>query len=102
MSKLIGICPKCLEVKELSRHHVFPRRWFERKEIFILCRQCHNQIEFIISERERGKKLQEHIYLEIIKSFLKKKPRRLIFVRRDKNRINGSRSLIKNTISSAV
>ncbi len=105
MSKFVGICPKCLEIKELSKHHVFPRRWFKRKEIILLCRECHNNIELIISQRERGKVLKEYIYLEIIKSFLNKKPRKVIFVRRKK--INGSvtrqMTFIKNiAISSAV
>lgn len=92
MSKLVGICPKCLELKELSRHHIFPRRWFKRKEIIFFCRECHNNIEFIISQRERGKVLPEYIYLEIIKSFLQKKARKILYVRRVK-KMNGSKTL---------
>lgn len=93
MSKLVGICPKCLELKELSRHHIFPRRWFKRKEIIFFCRECHNNIEFIISQRERGKVLPEYLYLEIIKSFLQKKARKLIFIKREIKKTNGSKLL---------
>jgi hypothetical protein len=91
MSKLVGVCPKCLEIKELSRHHVFPRRWFKRKEIIFFCRQCHNEVEYIISIRERGRPLDEHVYVSIIKSFLRGKSRKIIFVKRNGQKINGSK-----------
>ncbi len=90
MSKRLGLCPKCLEIGELTRHHIFPRRWFKRKEIIYLCRTCHNDIENIIYKREKDKQLKEHVYVKIIKSFLVKKTRRVIFVRRNGQKKNGS------------
>lgn len=71
MSQLVGLCPNCFEIKQLSRHHIYPKRYFKRPFIVLLCRKCHNDIELIISNRERGKKLREDIYYNIVVSFLK-------------------------------
>ena len=68
-----GYCPKCRELKQLTRHHIMPSQWYKReklKPICHLCRDCHDDIEVIIRDREKGKKLTKKVYLEILLSFL--------------------------------
>lgn len=52
-----GICPVCLQEKELTMHHVVPRCYVKRIDrankrpelfginMFWVCRECHNKIE---------------------------------------------------------
>ena len=73
MTVRFGLCPRCLELKQLTRHHIYPKRWFKKdheQPICYLCRDCHNDIEYILWCREKGKKLKKHVYLNILISFL--------------------------------
>jgi hypothetical protein len=51
-----GICPKCLTLKPLTKHHVLPKRHFgcgDRSPILFLCRECHDLIELLIPFERR-------------------------------------------------
>ena len=45
-----GICPKCKRPKKLTRHHVYPKRFFRKKRptVLYLCRKCHDKLELQI------------------------------------------------------
>jgi 5-methylcytosine-specific restriction endonuclease McrA len=65
-----GLCPRCLYIRELTRHHIFPRRFFgdwKNSPIMFLCRTCHDKIEKLIPENE---KLHKDDYLQIAREFL--------------------------------
>jgi len=75
MSLVYGLCPKCMELKVLTKHHIFPKRYLSKRAsptYLHLCRECHNDLEYLISKRERGRQLKNHVYLNIAISFLKK------------------------------
>lgn len=65
-----GICPKCKEVKELTNHHIYPKRFygnqFSRRKLLI-CRTCHNTLETFIPQRE---KMPDKFYQSIVDLFL--------------------------------
>ena len=70
-----GKCPKCGDEKSLSRHHILPKRWFKCNEICLICRSCHNDLEFVIMTQETINsktpvKLKKHRYYEILINFL--------------------------------
>ena len=48
----IGICPKCGEMKKLTKHHVLPKRHFgngkKNPERLLICRECHDDLERLI------------------------------------------------------
>ena len=67
MSKHLGKCPKCLEVKCLTRHHIHPKRFFYDSPIFWLCRECHDALELNIPVKP---KLKESEYELILKKFM--------------------------------
>ena len=67
----IGVCPRCLHIRGLSKHHMFPKRFFgngngNRSTLF-LCLECHELIEDIIPF---SVKLRKEQYLEIHRLFL--------------------------------
>ena len=101
-----GTCELCKrEDQRLTRHHLIPRtrhrnkrnkREFSREDvhsrILMICRDCHNQIHAVISEKElersynTAEKLLEHP--EIVKFVTwiqRRKPRGRIPVRRKKS-----------------
>ena len=62
-------CPKCRVLRKMTGHHVFPRRFFGRKNnqtIFLLCRGCHDKLHRIIPDR----RLPKHRSLDILLRFL--------------------------------
>ena len=62
-------CPKCKVEKMLTRHHVYPVRHFGRKdnkEVFLLCRKCHDALEKLIP----FERMVRDFYPVIIQSFL--------------------------------
>ena len=73
-----GFCPKCKKQKiSLTRHHILPKRWFHCKQICLICRKCHNDLETVILKRElEGSEdkqpviLQKYLYYEILHDFL--------------------------------
>jgi hypothetical protein len=69
--KKFGLCPKCLEMKNLTFHHIFPLRFFKNKRngaILMLCRDCHTELEFLIPQKPR---LSKEEYIKICINFLK-------------------------------
>jgi len=72
-----GLCPKCLELKELERHHIKPKRFYSKdntQPILYICTNCHREIEGIILKREkvngRQKKLDREEYIRIATNFI--------------------------------
>lgn len=64
------ICPKCGEKRVATRHHVFPRRFFGKKnnhEVVHLCRACHNRLELLIPRYEQ---MPREWYQSLITKFL--------------------------------
>jgi hypothetical protein len=50
-----GICAKCLHLRELTKHHVLPRRTFNSgrdSPILHVCRSCHDIIDAMTEGRE--------------------------------------------------
>ena len=71
-----GFCPKCCGVRELTKHHVYPKR-FRRKNntILLLCRDCHDEIEKILP----FEKLEFDTYVAITSFWLKGGRPRVVF-----------------------
>ena len=74
MSNLVGLCPKCFHVRCLTKHHVFPKRYFgngkRNSSILYLCAECHHGrtgIEATLPLR----KLKKEEYISITKSWLR-------------------------------
>ena len=69
----IGVCPRCLHIQGLSKHHVFPKRFFGNgngnRSALLLCEECHEFIESIIPF---SIKLRKEQYLEIHRLFLQR------------------------------
>ena len=66
-----GMCPRCFQMKTLTRHHIYPRRFFGSKSnraSIMLCRTCHNELELIIPIHEQKEK---HWYVKILANWLK-------------------------------
>ena len=65
-----GLCPACLYVRELTRHHIYPRRFFgnyKNSPILHLCRSCHDEIE---KDIDQNVQLRKSDYLQIAREFL--------------------------------
>ena len=62
-------CPKCHELKPMTRHHILPKRIYGRnqnKHIFLLCRRCHNALELRIPLG----RIPRRFYFSILLTFL--------------------------------
>lgn len=77
MRRPIAKCPKCKEVKKLTSHHLLPKTHFKGKgERRLICRECHDKLEFEILKEEgknkKGKrrKLDPIVYFSIWNSFI--------------------------------
>jgi 5-methylcytosine-specific restriction endonuclease McrA len=72
MSKQYGLCAKCLELKNLTKHHILPRRFFRKQKrppVILLCRRCHDEIELLIPFR---RKMCKDFYISLIKEFIRR------------------------------
>ena len=69
MSAKYSMCPKCLEMKHLTKHHIYPKRYYKGSPIIRICRECHDELEQHIPVREKFKK---RFYVEILQFFLSK------------------------------
>lgn len=72
-----GTCPKCKTEQDLTRHHIKPKCHFgHTKETELICRDCHDELEFFIQKIEgknrRGRriKLPEFTYRNIYRLFI--------------------------------
>ena len=83
------LCAKCLRIRESSKHHLLPRRFFgsnQNSPLLFLCRECHNDLEDQIPQHV---KLDRDEYFQIAVEFLQRSQQYgnvLPFVRRRKNR----------------
>lgn len=69
-----GLCCKCLYLRDLTKHHVYPRRFFgnsPNSPILFLCRGCHDSIEINIP---KDVVLHKDDYLQIAREFLASEP----------------------------
>ena len=72
MGQAFGLCPKCLKMRSITRHHLHPKRYFKRsKAILHLCRQCHNELEYLITDSEINGKMEKKHYVQIAIDFLR-------------------------------
>ncbi len=66
-----GICPKCKMSKNLTRHHIYPKRFFKhtkhKRAKVLICRECHNELETLIPQNE---KMPDAFYIKIVDLFL--------------------------------
>lgn len=64
------LCPGCGEVKKMTAHHIYPRRHFGRGPrnnfIFLLCWECHAELESYIPYRQ----MERAFYPAIMKRFI--------------------------------
>jgi len=74
MSNLVGVCPKCFRTGRLTKHHVFPKRYFgngkKNSSVLYLCGECHHGrtgIESVLPQR----KLNKEDYIVITKVWLR-------------------------------
>ena len=68
--KIQMICPKCQKVRQMTRHHIFPKRFYGEKygdRIFLLCRKCHDELEKLIPSY----KMPNSFYPNVVLAFLK-------------------------------
>jgi len=64
-----GLCPRCGRCCWLTRHHVYPQRFFNGYgPILWLCRSCHDELE---KEIPAYVKLEKRRYVEIAYDFIK-------------------------------
>lgn len=54
---MTGTCPKCHQVRPLSRHHKLPRRIRrprsnEPQQVILICFECHQRLEVRLRRRE--------------------------------------------------
>ncbi|WP_457635804.1 HNH endonuclease [Persephonella sp.] len=65
-----AVCPKCFNLRKLTKHHILPKRHFKKKEdrekIFLLCRECHDEIEKQIP----FEKMQRQYYFFLLRRFI--------------------------------
>ena len=69
-----GLCSKCLYLRDLTKHHLYPRRFFgdhPNSPILFLCRGCHDLIENLIPKEDV---LNKEDYLQIAREFLALEP----------------------------
>jgi hypothetical protein len=76
MSKrLKKACPKCMQVRVLTKHHILPKRYFRGSPVIELCRQCHDALEQEILQAERvtgrQRKLKRHEYYQVLIRFMR-------------------------------
>ena len=67
-----GMCPACKEMRYLTRHHLYPKRFFRKQKrpaTLFLCRECHSELERRIPY---DRKLHKDDYLHIARVFLMK------------------------------
>ena len=65
------VCLRCGTVRNLSWHHVYPKRYFGsgwvNSDVRPLCRHCHDELEKLIPYKP---KLEKLAYLAIFYTFL--------------------------------
>ena len=63
MSRKFGVCPKCKTEQKLTNHHIFPICfWGKNGDKVLICRGCHDDLEYFITRIEgrtrKGKRNQ--------------------------------------------
>lgn len=61
-----GLCARCLEIKRLTRHHIYPRQFFKKSPIIYLCEECHNTLHQMYPRL----KVSKYFYLELVQEFI--------------------------------
>jgi len=65
---VFGLCPACGKCKCLTKHHIYPKRFFGGGgPILFICRYCHDKIERDIPQYI---KLTKERYIEKVNDFL--------------------------------
>jgi hypothetical protein len=69
---IYGLCPACKKMRNLTEHHLYPKRFFGKKNnkaLLLICVDCHRALEKRIPS---DKKLRRDDYLHIARVFLMK------------------------------
>ena len=62
------MCPKCGLERPLTKHHIYPARFFGRGgETILFCRECHDTLEKLIPFERQS----DSFYPKILEVFLK-------------------------------
>lgn len=62
------LCPKCLQAKPRSVHHILPQRYYKGVGPTLdLCRRCHDELEKLIPFEEKSKSF----YYRVVREFLR-------------------------------
>lgn len=72
----IGLCPKCMKVKRLTKHHIIPSSVSKKQEnalLLFVCRDCHDEIDKITFKKIAISlhELTREDFIQIAKDFLK-------------------------------
>jgi len=71
--KRIRVCLKCCTTNNITKHHVWPKRFFHGEGDRVhLCRFCHDELELMIPYEP---KLSKETYEKILETFLELKGR---------------------------
>ena len=66
----MGTCPVCGEHTKMTRHHVFPKRFYGGSgPLVLLCRACHWTVEDYIPKHE---KMPDDFYQMIVEYVISK------------------------------
>ena len=66
-----GICPKCFQVRKLTRHHVLFKKFYGHTDcVLLICRDCHDEIHSFISAEHKFSKEE---YFQIHRAWLEGK-----------------------------
>lgn len=68
--KPYGMCPKCLKMKSLTKHHIYPKAFFQQRKnpgILMICEECHQEFNKLVPLV----KLEKSFYERILAAFLR-------------------------------
>jgi uncharacterized protein YlaI len=63
-----GLCTCCLQLTKITKHHIYPRQFFQKSPIVYLCKDCHKKLHKIYPR----KKVKKKVYLQITRDFILK------------------------------
>lgn len=72
MAGTVGLCPVCLKVKQLTRHHLYPQCFYSKQHNapkLFLCRECHDELHKFLG----NKKMKKEKYIKKTINFIQKR-----------------------------
>jgi hypothetical protein len=71
MPRQVAVCAKCINIREIEKHHIFPKRFFSgrnNQSKINLCASCHREIESLLPYYFKFSKGQ---YIEIHRAWIR-------------------------------